>query len=192
MTGKYDEGLNWVDTHCYLSAIGSIINRLAYGNEIFEEHGQTIMEANREAMGLLNFSFTQFWFVDILAPRNDVFPIHSQMTYSLPSPVKYIPAWFPGVTFKRLAKRSSELSDYVRNKPWGIVLERVCTRSVLLSCILPKAPMQLTRPEGYEDCMASRGVEKVGPSGPLRDAIAIMYSGTYVTDGDARKSSRAL
>ena len=43
--------------------------------------------------------------------------------------------------------------------------------------------MQLTRPEGYEDCIATRGIEKSGDSGALRDAIAIMYSGTFDTYG---------
>lgn len=106
--------------------------------------------------------------------------------------VKYIPAWFPGATFQRIAKRSSQLSDYIRNKPWTFVLERVCDLPKSLSCVLPNAPMQLTGPEGYEDCIASRGVEKGGPSNTLRDAIAIMYSGMYATHGSAKKPSRFL
>ena len=78
MTGKCDNGPTWVDTEAETlarcsSSIGSIINRLAYGNEIFEEHGQDILEANREAMALLSFTFYQFWFVDVLAPRNFFF-----------------------------------------------------------------------------------------------------------------------
>ena len=52
---------------------------------------------------------------------------------SLP-PVKYVPAWFPGATFQRIAQRSSELSYYIRNQPWKDVLERVRTRFGLLSC----------------------------------------------------------
>ena len=101
-----------------------------------------------------------------------------QMEFLPPSPVKYIPAWFPGATFQKIATRSSYLTGYIRYKPWSFVLERVCTLSESLSCIPPKTPMQLTRPEGYEDCMASKGIEKVGASNTLRDAIAIMYSGT--------------
>ena len=113
------------------------------------------------------------------------------MEFLPPSPVQYIPAWFPGAAFQRIAKRSSYLTDYIRNKPWTYVLDRVCTLSESFSCIPPKAPMQLTRPEGYEDCLASRGIEKVGPSNTLRDAIAIMYSGTYPTHGVAKPSSCA-
>jgi len=41
--------------------------------------------------------------------------------------------------------------------------------------------MQMARPEGYEDCIATRGIEKGGSSNTLRDAVAIMYSGTYAT-----------
>lgn len=81
-------------------------------------------------MGLLNYTFTQFWFVDAIAPRN-AFLFHDSrnriLTPSLP-PVKYVPAWFPGATFQRIAKRSSELSHYIRNQPWKDVLERVRTR----------------------------------------------------------------
>ena len=90
-------------------------------------------------MTLLNYTFTQFWFVDVLAPRNDFYPVTPGMEFSLLPPVKYIPAWFPGATFQRIAKRSSELSDYIRNKPWKDVLDRVRTRFWLPSCIPPKA-----------------------------------------------------
>jgi len=86
-------------------------------------------------MNLLNYTFTQFWFVDVLAPRKD-FSFHdSRDSFSHLPPVKYIPEWFPGATFQKIAKRSSELSDYIRNQPWKDVLERVRTRFGLLSCI---------------------------------------------------------
>ena len=49
--------------------------------------------------------------------------------------------------------------------------------------------MQIGRPEGYEDCIATRGIEKGGPSGTLRDALAIMYSGMYVTYGVVQRCS---
>jgi hypothetical protein len=175
------------------SAIGSIINRLAYGEEIFAEHGQNIMQANREAMDLLNYTFTQFWFVDVFAPRNALFIFdppakwisHSLLSSPLLPPVKYIPAWFPGATFQRIAKRSSELSDYIRNKPWKFVLERVRAHFgpplPVHPSLLTAQPMQMARPEAYEDCMATRGIEKNGSSDTLRDAVAIMYSGTYAT-----------
>ncbi len=91
-------------------------------------------------MSLLNYTFTQFWFVDVLAPRNEFFfPMTREMEFSLRPPVKYVPAWFPGATFQRIAKRSSELSDYIRNKPWKDVMDRVRTRFRLLPCTLPKA-----------------------------------------------------
>ena len=38
---------------------------------------------------------------------------------------------------------------------------------------------QLRRPEGYEDCIATRLIEKDGAAGTVRDAIAIMYTGMY-------------
>jgi hypothetical protein len=111
--------------------------------------------------------------------------VHTSRTgfLTLPPPVKYIPVWFPGAMFQQIAKRSSELSDYIRNKPWQVVLERVRTRSSLLSCFAHEIPVQTARPEGYEDCIATRGIEKSGPSGTLRDAIAIMYSGMYALYG---------
>jgi hypothetical protein len=45
-----------------------------------------------------------------------------------------------------------------------------------LTCI---QPTQSARPEGYEDCIVTKGIEKGGASGELRDAVAIIYAGTY-------------
>ena len=56
------------------------------------------------------------------------FSMTRETGFSLLPPVKYVPAWFPGATFKRIAKRSSELSYYIRNQPWKDVLDRVRTR----------------------------------------------------------------
>lgn len=62
-----------------------------------------------------------------------------ETAFSLHPLVKYVPAWFPGATFKRIAKRSSELSYYIRNQPWKDVLDRVRTCFGSLSCFPPKA-----------------------------------------------------
>lgn len=58
--------------------------------------------------------------------------------------------------------------------------------------LLRRVPMQIARPGGYEDCIATRGIEKSGPSDALRDAIAIMYSGTYTTHAVVNKFSRSV
>jgi len=41
---------------------------MAYGNEIFKEHGEKILEMNREGLELISFSAGRFWWVDIFPP----------------------------------------------------------------------------------------------------------------------------
>ena len=51
------------------SAVGSIINRIAYGNEIFDEHGQELLAMNRKALGLLASGMSNIWLVDFIPLR---------------------------------------------------------------------------------------------------------------------------
>lgn len=59
-----------------------------------------------------------------------------------------------------------------------------CARSstfliVAFTNLNPYRHNQLRRPEGYEDCIAVKLIEKVGERDTLRDAIAMMYFGPY-------------
>jgi hypothetical protein len=60
----------WLFTLTSSSAVGSIISRIAYGNEIFEEHGEDLLNMNRKAMGLLASGMSNFWLVDFFPLSN--------------------------------------------------------------------------------------------------------------------------
>ena len=97
---------------------------MAYGNEIFKEHGEKILEMNREGLELISFSASRFWWVDLFPPS--MYSLVSMMLcVSLRFSVQYIPSWFPGATFQRIAKRSRVVAGYIRYEPWRLVLDRV-------------------------------------------------------------------
>jgi hypothetical protein len=52
-------------TIVHIRMVGTIISRLVYGNEIFEEHGQCILDTNRDALRFLVTGQSTLWFVDI-------------------------------------------------------------------------------------------------------------------------------
>ena len=97
---------------------------MAYGDEIFKEHGQKLLEMNREAVDIVAFAGSKFWLVDLIPPRMHSAPC-TPLQISLQFSVQYIPSWFPGATFQRIAERSRALSDYIRYEPWRLVLDRV-------------------------------------------------------------------
>lgn len=47
---------------------------MAYGDEIFKEHGQKILEMNREGMDIAGFAGSRFWLVDLFPPCMDSTP----------------------------------------------------------------------------------------------------------------------
>jgi hypothetical protein len=60
----------WLFTLTSSSAVGSIFIRMAYGNEIFEGHGQVLLNMNRKALRLLASGNSNFWLVDFFPLRN--------------------------------------------------------------------------------------------------------------------------
>ena len=120
------------DSHCgsgvlidpQFSGVGTIINRMAYGDEIFNENGQKILEMNHQGVNSMAFIASRFWFVDVFPLCMHTFL--SMMLYtSLRFSVQYIPSWFPGATFQQVAKKSRIVSDYIRYEPWRLLLDRV-------------------------------------------------------------------
>ena len=75
----------------------------------------------------------------------------------------------------------SKNGDYIRYEPWKLVLDRVRHSSRPYLIIDSDPYTQLRRPEGYEDCLTTRLIEKVGPQDTVRDTIAFMHFGVYVS-----------
>lgn len=151
---------------------------MTYGDKIFKEHGQKLLEMNREAMDIVVFAGGRFWLVDLIPLRMHSTPF-TTLRISLQSLVQYIPSWFPGATFQRIAERSRAVSDYIRYEPWRLVLDQVRSSSQSRLISIVNLHGQLRHPEGHEDCIATKLIEKVGAKDTVRDAIAIMYASEY-------------
>ena len=84
------------------------------------------MGMNHEGVNLVAFASGRFWLVDVFPLRTHSLPL-IMLWASLQCSVQYAPSWFPGTTFQQVAKRSREVTDYIRFRPWELVLDRVCT-----------------------------------------------------------------
>ncbi|KAG9043631.1 hypothetical protein FS842_001757, partial [Serendipita sp. 407] len=84
-------------------SIGAIVTTIAYGEHVYSEYGDTLVQLNTERTQLVAWVFTKFWFVNIL-------PF-----------LRYIPSWFPGAYFQQVAKRGLFLANRVRFWPLEII-----------------------------------------------------------------------
>ncbi|KAG8835163.1 hypothetical protein FRC17_005021 [Serendipita sp. 399] len=86
-----------------VKSIGEIVTIIAYGEHIYRRHGDELVQLNTERTDLIAWVFTKFWTVNVL-------PF-----------LRYIPAWFPGAYFQRVAKRGSRVAYRVRFWPFEMV-----------------------------------------------------------------------
>lgn len=123
-----------------MQTIGALLTTIAYGDKVYQDHGKDLVSINTEAMNLLTAVFTQLWLVDVI-------PL-----------ARFIPAWFPGASFKVLGLRGKYLSTMIRYWAYGMVEDAA---------------------RGTADkSIASKYMNQAGCSNEnLRDALAVMYAG---------------
>ncbi|PVF97212.1 cytochrome P450 [Serendipita vermifera] len=80
--------------------IGRMVSKAAYGNKVWDEMGEELSHWNMEAMDLITEAVFAFWLVDIF---------HF---------LRFIPDWVPGLRFKKLARKGSDLSEKIRYKAY--------------------------------------------------------------------------
>ncbi|KAG8805665.1 hypothetical protein FRC17_005399, partial [Serendipita sp. 399] len=130
-----------------MTIMSRIIIEITYGKEIWKTAGQELAERNRETIHLAELGLFNFWPVDFL---------HF---------LRFIPSWFPGAYFKRIGDRASELSDYVRYRPFEMARE-------------------LHGKGQLSHCVASELLDEFGPDGDVRDGLGILYmAGSDTTSG---------
>lgn len=83
-------------------SVGAIIVKVGYGEKIYREHGEEMVELNKERSRQITLVFPKVWLVDI-------FPF-----------LQYIPSWFPGATFRRIGNEGKKIGAKVRF--WGFSL----------------------------------------------------------------------
>ncbi|CAG7852711.1 SubName: Full=Related to cytochrome P450 CYP2 subfamily-Aspergillus oryzae {ECO:0000313/EMBL:CCA75382.1} [Serendipita indica DSM 11827] len=133
-----------------MQTIGALLTTIAYGDKVYQHHGKDLVSIDTEAMNLLTAVFTQLWLVDVI-------PLG--LLKSAPYSARYIPAWFPGASFKVLGLRGKYLSTMIRYWAYGMVEDAVARGTA-------------------DKSIASKYMNQAGCSNEnLRDALAVMYAG---------------
>ncbi|CAG7852712.1 O-methylsterigmatocystin oxidoreductase Short=OMST oxidoreductase; AltName: Full=Aflatoxin B synthase; AltName: Full=Aflatoxin biosynthesis protein Q; AltName: Full=Cytochrome P450 64 [Serendipita indica DSM 11827] len=94
-----------------MRVVGGILTTIAYGEKIYQDHGERLVAINTENIGLIAYAFTQIWSVDI-------FP-----------PLRYLPTWIPGFTFPKIGARAYYLASQIRYWSFGAVKKAVAEGS---------------------------------------------------------------
>ncbi|PVF96179.1 cytochrome P450 [Serendipita vermifera] len=99
--------------------VGAVVISCAFGEKVQREHGGDLIETNRQRAKLNAMVMSRFWIVNI-------FPF-----------VQYIPAWLPGVTFRRIAIEGARLGKKVRFNVFNFV-EKDLTNGIVDESIVTK------------------------------------------------------
>ncbi|PVF92915.1 cytochrome P450 [Serendipita vermifera] len=119
---------------------GEVVITLAYGPAVFEAHGQELIDLNITGIKELTHQGSKFWLVEY-------FPL-----------LKYVPAWTPGATFKRIAAEAFKVHSKIRYWPWAEVNAQY--------------KLGLSGP-----CIAVDYIEQGQDLDVARDALALMFQG---------------
>ncbi|KIM28163.1 hypothetical protein M408DRAFT_23875 [Serendipita vermifera MAFF 305830] len=119
-------------------AVGSVVITLGYGESVNKAHGAELTELNHKALDLAIWVMTRLWLVEIF-----------------PS-MRYIPAWVPGATFKRIGARAEGMSQRIYHWPWE--------------------EARLRYEQGSDDpCIALEHMKLGEELGTAKKAVAVMY-----------------
>jgi hypothetical protein len=67
-------------------SIGAVIIELAYGQKVFREHGNELVEMNIEGLELMSWAFQQIWLPNIL-PISTLWYLPIQLSHTNPTPI---------------------------------------------------------------------------------------------------------
>ena len=87
---------------------------VGYGENVIQEHGKHLTKANRDALIASTSALAQFWFVDVFPFCGYNLCCHQTCCLKSIVLVEYLPAWFPGARFQRIAKKNQELARDIR------------------------------------------------------------------------------
>ncbi|KAG8809569.1 hypothetical protein FRC18_004482 [Serendipita sp. 400] len=83
-----------------VSAVGAVVITVAYGENVYKDHGKELTQLGHEALETAIYVMTRFWLVEIF-----------------PS-LRHIPAWTPGATFRQIGVKASQTTSKIYNWPW--------------------------------------------------------------------------
>ncbi|PVG02534.1 cytochrome P450 [Serendipita vermifera] len=129
--------------------VSAIVLTLGYGDKLHREYGAELADLNVRNMRHTTPIFTTFYAVT-------VFPW-----------LRYIPAWFPGAEFHEVARKGKEMTQRIRDWPYGLVLQNMAKNEADPSFI----SNLFNSPEFTNE--------------NLRDAVALLYGGGVDTTSTA-------
>ncbi|CCA71481.1 hypothetical protein PIIN_05418 [Serendipita indica DSM 11827] len=90
------DGFSGEPLKALVKTVGDVLTRMAYGEYFFVHHGQEAIQKNVQGLELLSSASAKLWLVDVIPA------------------LRYIPAWFPGATFKRVGNQGRIYADAIR------------------------------------------------------------------------------
>jgi hypothetical protein len=82
---------------------------MGYGEKIWDEIGDELVELNTEGFNILTDNVTQFWIVDYIRVCKWIScEIDKKITHACP--VRFVPSWMPGAKFKYVIKKCRKRS----------------------------------------------------------------------------------
>lgn len=91
----------------FVNATGAVLTRIAYGEQLFKDHGEELIDVNTNVVTLATWVSSKVWLVDLIPP------------------LQYLPDWFPGAVFKRVLRQSNELASMLRYRAYDKIMERI-------------------------------------------------------------------
>ncbi|PVF96176.1 cytochrome P450 [Serendipita vermifera] len=129
------------DPHSALTAsVGTVIFKISYGEKIYREHGDELIRVNKRRIELATWAYPRVWLVNFL-------PF-----------LQFIPAWFPGATFRRVGQEATRVCSKVRFLGFELV-ERDFVNGIADESLVSKHMNDLEVPKDI-----------------LRDAVGVLYA----------------
>jgi hypothetical protein len=93
--------------------MGLINLTVGYGESVIQKHGDHLIKANKDALIATTEALAQFWFVDVF-PFCKCCLCYQKQCNLRQILVEYVPSWFPGAQFQRIANANRKRADDIR------------------------------------------------------------------------------
>jgi hypothetical protein len=117
------------------SSIGKLITTVAYGTNVYLQEGKSLVQVNTEALELVTYAFGQPWLVNMFPASALFLRSGSPAFFTFSYLARFLPSWFPGLSFPALGRKGKEMLGQIRYKAFGMVKEAMVAYYRLSPCI---------------------------------------------------------
>jgi hypothetical protein len=115
--------------------VGAIVIRITYGDSVYREHGQDLVDLNHETLDLVTAASTGFFLVNFIPSREWLFYSHyphlGSSSLTCAEIVHYLPDWLP-VSFKKIGNKGLALQKKMHFWGWELTEKHyVC---IIVTC----------------------------------------------------------